>query len=128
MPWTLIWSAVTGGLSSVLSFLTKPPGLYLGIAIAFALALWWFGQHEFSRGEAACEASHVKANQHEVVRQKKAGDDAVHGSDARTAPHKRQDDTNKTNVRFIYVHDKALPDAAAVCVNPDDADRLRDIK
>lgn len=126
-PFT-IWTLVKTFFGGLWSFFSKPPGIYIAMVLAFAGAMWWFGQHEFNRGQAACEAAHKKANAHEVVRQVKVGKAVVAASDARTAPHKAEDVTNKGNVRIIYVHDQALPDASAVCVDPDDADRLRNIK
>jgi hypothetical protein len=58
-----------GGFKSVLGFIAKPPGSYLAIAAGCAVALWWFGQHEFDRGEAAVKAAQAKAVTQIVDRQ-----------------------------------------------------------
>jgi hypothetical protein len=116
-----------GLLSKAWAFFSKPPGLYLAIAVALMLAVWWFGQHEFNRGKAECELAHQAAGQHEVVRQEKVGVKVKKDSDARTAPHVAQDQGNRETVRIIYEHAKAVPDADYSCVDPADADRLRSL-
>ncbi|HEY2009533.1 MAG TPA: hypothetical protein VGH23_11120 [Rhizomicrobium sp.] len=67
MPLFLL--SLLGGGKSVLGFIAKPPGSYLAIACACALALWWYGQHEFNRGEAAVKAAQAKAAAQIIDRQ-----------------------------------------------------------
>jgi len=40
-------------LGAALAFFSKPPGVYIGIALAVIVSLWWYGQHEFNRGAAS---------------------------------------------------------------------------
>lgn len=127
MEWAAIKLLLGGLLSKAWAFFSRPPGLYLAIAIAVALGLWWFGQHEYGRGRTECELAHQQAAQHEVVRQQKVGDKVREDSDAKTEPHKAEDKSNRGVVQYVYVHDKALPDADYSCVDPDDADRLRSL-
>jgi len=60
---------------AALTFFSRPPGSYIGIAIAFALSLWWFGQHEFNKGhlaavvEAQNAAKPIIAKQGEITRE-----------------------------------------------------------
>ncbi|HVW75201.1 MAG TPA: hypothetical protein VHC39_16305 [Rhizomicrobium sp.] len=56
-------------LVSLLGFVTRPPGSYLAIAGACAVALWGYGQYEFGRGEAAMRAAQAKAVTRIVDRQ-----------------------------------------------------------
>jgi hypothetical protein len=67
MPLFLL--SLLGGAKSVLAFVIRPPGSYLAIMGACALALWWYGQHEFNRGEAAVKAAQAKATTQIVDRQ-----------------------------------------------------------
>jgi hypothetical protein len=124
------WAAIKllgGLLRGVWDFVRQPPGSYVAIAAALALAIWWFGQHEFSRGRAECELAHQQAAKHEVVRQGRVGVKVKKDSDARTQPHKAEDQGNRETVRIIYEHAKAVPDADYSCVDPADADRLRSL-
>lgn len=61
MPiWLLgILTGAKTGLTSILPFISKPPGIYVAGTFALAVGLWWFGQHEFNKGAAANEAKHV---------------------------------------------------------------------
>lgn len=54
---------------NLLGFVTRRPGSWLAIAGAGALALWWYGDHEFSRGEAAAKAQATQAATQIVDRQ-----------------------------------------------------------
>lgn len=128
MPFTLILGAIWSGIRRAASFFSRPPGSYVGLALALGLALWWFGQHEFDRGRATCEATHVKYVTREVVRQRTVVRTVVEKSDEQLAKSAAREAANREKVRTIYVHDKALPDASAVCVDPVDADRLRSIE
>ena len=67
MPLFLL--SLMSGVKSVGGFIVRPPGSYLAIAGACALALWWYGQHEFNRGEAAVKAAQAKAVTQIVERQ-----------------------------------------------------------
>ncbi len=50
------------GAAMLWNLIKQPPGSYIALALAAALALWWFGQHEFDRGQAECEAAHARAS------------------------------------------------------------------
>ncbi len=128
LPAWLTWAAAKKLLGALWHFCTKPPGIYLVLIGGVALAIWWSGQRGYDRGHADCEAAHKVASHSEHARQVKAGNVVRADSDKRTAPHKAEDKANKGKVRTIYVHDQSLPDADYVCVNPDDADRLRELK
>jgi hypothetical protein len=67
MPLFLL--SLLGGARTVLGFTARPPGSYLAIAGGFAVALWWYGQHEFDRGEAAVKTAQAKAVTRIVDRQ-----------------------------------------------------------
>jgi hypothetical protein len=58
-------------LSALLGFVSKPPGTYIAIVVCCALAVWWYGNHEFSRGEAAIKAAQEKAATQIIDRQNK---------------------------------------------------------
>lgn len=120
-----IFDLVEAFLGKAWEFVTTPPWSYLCLAGLFAIAMWWFGQHEFNAGKASCEKAHTVYVTREVVRQQTVVKTVVAKSDAQTSQHASEDQANRGTVRTIYIHDKALPDASAVCVNPDDADRLR---
>ncbi len=121
----LIWSMLSGAFSAVWSFVSRPPGTYIALALAALLAVWIYGRHEYDRGQADCQAAHAQAVQKLAQVQTKQIAVAVADSDKATTAHATEDATNKEKVRTIYLHDKALPDAPAVCVTADDADRLR---
>lgn len=56
-----ILAGFRSALSAVLAFCSKPPGSWIAAALAFVIALWWYGQHEFNRGVAKCQADGAKA-------------------------------------------------------------------
>lgn len=97
-------------LSAALAFFSKPPGIYIGIAIAFILSLWWFGQHEFNRGEAAIAAANAKAAvkietlQHQITVNVGMKFDAV-----------KLADTQATAKRLDEVNTHVTPKADAAC-------------
>lgn len=113
---------------SLLTFFSKPPGVYIGIAIAFVLSLWWFGQHEFNRGKAVCESAHAEASAQELARQKAVVVTVNKASDVRTGQAKQLNTDNQKVI--VYVHDKAaaLPTASDECVPADLADSLRGMR
>lgn len=43
-----LWSRLTG----ILSFLARPPGLYIAAAVGLAVAFWWHGNDRYSAGQA----------------------------------------------------------------------------
>jgi hypothetical protein len=58
-----------GATKSVLGFIVRPPGSWLALVGGLGLALWWYGQHEFDRGEAAMKGREAKAVTQIVDRQ-----------------------------------------------------------
>lgn len=50
-----------GGAKQVLGLVVKPPWSYFAFAGLAALLLFWYGRHEFYRGEAAVRAAQAKA-------------------------------------------------------------------
>lgn len=127
LAWPFIKGLLGGWLKAAWDFVRQPPGSYVALVCAVLLSWWLSGQIGYDRGFDQCEANHRIAAQHEVARQEKVGAVVRKDSDARTQPHAAEDRDNRTVVRTIYVHDKALPDADYSCVDPADADRLREL-
>jgi hypothetical protein len=113
---------------TALAWARKPPGLYVVIALAAALALWWFGQHEFSSGKTACETAHQVAITAEVQRQERAATAAVAASEARTADDTAKDQSNREIIRYVVKTVYARPDAGVECIPAAVADRLRSLQ
>lgn len=59
--------------AAIITFCSKPPGSWIAAAVAAFLALWWFGQYEFSKGREAekqagiAAAVHINAGQVKIV-------------------------------------------------------------
>jgi hypothetical protein len=49
------------GARTLMGFFSRPPGSYIGIALAAIVAVWWYGQHEFNRGHLAAQFEALNA-------------------------------------------------------------------
>lgn len=124
MLWLL---SLRSALGAALSFISKPPGIYIAAAIAACLGLWWFGQHEFNSGKRACEKAHAEASAQELARQKAVFIDADKRSTQRTDESEKVNTQNRTIIRVIREQVAAMPDRDDVCISPDTADSLRSL-
>lgn len=62
---------------SALAFFSRPPGAYIGIGVAAALGLWWFGQHEYNRGHLAAQIEAQNAVKPIIAKQAQITNDVV---------------------------------------------------
>lgn len=115
-------------LGAIFAFCSKPPGSWIAAAVAFALGIWWYGQHEFNKGKEACEKAHANAAANEIIRVKTVYIDADARSAQRTDKSETVNAKNRTIVRVIHDQAAAMPDHDATCIPADIADRLREIK
>lgn len=114
-------------VSGLITFCSKPPGIYIAAAIAACLGLWWFGHLKYAAGVAAAVAAaaarsaQVKAKQDAEIRAVNLRTDAaIAASEKKTADNQRVvDDVKKTAA--------IMPDAGGVAITAGIADRLRDI-
>jgi hypothetical protein len=95
-------------LDAVLTFFSRPPGVYIGLALACAGGLWWFGQHEFNRGMAHQIALEQAAGQKLAGRQVKI----VHDLQVKYLPAEARIVTvtktiTKEIPKYVTVHDDA---------------------
>lgn len=112
---------------AVITFCSKPPGSWIAAAVALSLGLWWYGQHEFNRGEAKCEAAHAEAAANERARQAKVFVDADTRAVARSVISEQKDTDNQKRVANVKVEAAAMPGASDVCIDASIADELRSI-
>lgn len=62
MPFIAIaWAFAQKWVSAAVEFCSKPPGSWLAAAAAVAVALWWYGQHEFNKGAASVKVAQAAA-------------------------------------------------------------------
>jgi hypothetical protein len=106
----------------------KPPGLYVVIAVVVVLALWWFGQHEFSAGQTVCETAHKAAAVAEVQRQQRVATVAVAASESRTAANTVTDTHNREIIRYVVKTIAVQPGAGLECIPAAVADRVRGLQ
>lgn len=126
---------LSGWLSALWTFLSKPPGIYIGVVALTVLAFWWSGQRGYDRGhtqgQAECEATHAAAAAHEVARQQAVGTAALQASETRTFQSAAQDRTNREIVSDVKARAESLPPPPPECpaaVPADLADRLRALR
>lgn len=129
MPFLAIaWSFLQRGVSGLLTFCSKPPGSWIAAAVALALGLWWFGQHEFNRGVLKCEAAHAEAAAQERARVISAISAVNNRSILRTTVSEKKNTDNQKRVAHVKEQAAAMPGASDVCVSADVADGVRDIQ
>src|SRR4051794_37698154 len=89
MPFLLallpVWNVFKAILAWLVTFLSRPPGVYLLAAALICLAVWWSGERGYKRGQVACQASHQAAAAREVHRQTMVFQTVGDRSEARTA-------------------------------------------
>lgn len=124
MTFAIAWALLKRGLS----FFAKPPGLYIGLVIAAALGLWWFGHLKYAAGAAAAAAA--AAARSAQVKAKQAA--AVSGANDRAASRAVESAKKDAETQGAVEHAKEaaanMSGANGVAITPDVADRLRDIQ
>lgn len=115
-------------VSGLLTFCAKPPGSWIAAAVALALGLWWYGQHEFNRGEQKCAAAHAEAAAQEASRQAKIFVESDTRAVARSVISEQKNTDNQKRVANVKVEAAAMPGASDVCIDASIADELRNIQ
>lgn len=128
LAWSAVWAAVKAWSTRLLKWFVKPPGSYVALGAAAALALWGFGQHEFSAGRAACETAHQAAAAKAATAQDRHNAAVVAASETRTVAAAKIVTRNQEIVRYVVKTVYARPDAGAECVPAAVADQLRDLQ
>lgn len=59
-------SGAKSAFDGLLAFFSKPPGIYIGAALAALLAIWLYGRHEYNLGKADCKAEVITKIQKQV--------------------------------------------------------------
>lgn len=122
VPWLApVAAVIRAALSAAWSFVRRPPGSYIALLGAVALAWWWSGSIGYSRGKTDCRASQVVIHDKQIVYIKAAG--AV--SEARTDAHAGENKHNRQEATHVAQDAAARPDAGDECIRADLADRLR---
>lgn len=62
---------------AIITFCSRPPGSYITCAVALALGLWWFGQHEYNKGHLAAEIEAQNAAKSIIEKQGQITHDVV---------------------------------------------------
>jgi hypothetical protein len=122
------WSFIRGALPKLWTWARKPPGLYVVIALAAILALWWFGHREYRAGQATCEAAHAATAAKIVAAQERRNTAAVAASESRTTADTKIEYRNKEIIRYVTRQATTLPDGGDTCLSADLADRVRDLQ
>lgn len=71
MTFAVAWLFVKNSFSNIFTFCSRPPGSYIAAVAAVALALWWYGQHEFNKGVASVAQKQIVATARLVQTQQK---------------------------------------------------------
>ena len=128
-PWASAALAVIETVATAIwRFIRQPPGSYVALALAVALAWVASGQLGYHRGRVICEATHQAAADHEKQRQKVAIAAAKTSSEIRTAAHAETDANNKQQVIYVTRTIASRPDGGVECIDAASADRLRAIQ
>lgn len=123
-PWlSLALGVLKAVASTVWGFVKQPPGSYIALIVAVALAWMISGHIYYGRGKANCRAVQIVVHDKQIVYI-----NAAHGaSEARTTPHAADNQHNKEEVTHVAQAAAALPGAGDECIHADLADRLRDL-
>lgn len=108
-------------VGAIWSFVRQPPGSYIALLGAVALAWWLSGSIGYSRGKTDCKAAQIVIHDKQIVYIKAAG--AV--SEARTGAHAVENQHNRQEVNHVAQDAATRPDAGDECIRADLADRLR---
>lgn len=128
MPFLAIaWGLLQRGVSGLLTFCSKPPGSWIAAALGLVLGLWWFGQHEFNRGELKCETAHAEAAANEINRQIVAANEANKRSEVRTTVSEKKNTDNQKVIAHVKEQAAAMPGASDICIDAATADELRSV-
>ena len=100
-------------VSNLLTFFSKPPGLYIGIAICAALGVWWYGHHQFNEGYLAAQEEAAGAARPIIVKQGEITHDVV-----TKYVTVKADTEAKTIIRIKEVPIHVTEKADAACVVP----------
>lgn len=124
MIWALVWSV----LRRAGEFFSKPPGIYIGAAIAACLGLWWYGHLKYAAGVAVTTAA-VAAQQARIkAKREKAVSDANAGALIRAIETAKLDAEAKEAVNDVREAAKNMPDSGGIAITPSVADRLRSLR
>lgn len=125
MLWLL---SLRSALGAALTFISKPPGIYIAAAGAACLALWWFGHLKYAAGVAAttaavaARAAQLRAKQNEAISQANAG------ALIRAIEAAKEDAKLKEAVNDVREAAKNMPDSGGIAITADVADRLRSLR
>jgi hypothetical protein len=112
-------------IAAVIAFFARPPGSYLGLALALLLLLWGIHLHGYAAGKAACETAQAARAAQSLARMHTEGDAARARAERQTQQNAAEDRKAEETVRYVTLRSQALPDGAAICIPADVADRLR---
>ena len=115
-------------VGAALTFISKPPGIYIAAAIAACLGLWWFGHLKYAAGLAAAAAAAAARSAQVKAKQDKAISDANAGALVRAIEAARLEHEEREAVAHVREGAATMPNAGGVAITSDVADRLRDIK
>lgn len=131
----ILWLAKTFGLSAlqavggkIWKWAKQPPGLYVVLALAAALALWLAYHRGYSAGQCACQAAQKVAAEAAQARRITANTGITAAADRRTADAEQIVYKNQEVIRYVTREAAMLPDGGATCLSADLADRVRDIR
>ena len=119
---------IKGAVSGLLTFCSKPPGIYIAAAVAACLGLWWFGHLKYAAGVAAAVAAASARSAQVKAKQDKAIAAANAGALIRAIESAKLDNEEKEAVAHVKEAAANMPDGGSVAITADVADRLRDIK
>ena len=109
------------------SFFSKPPGTYIGAALAVLAAIWIAHHTSYGDGRADCESAHAAKVAQAVQAQRKAAAAVVARSDVLTMQNAKTDQKALEVIRYVTIEAGAMPDANDECIPAALADRVRDI-
>lgn len=124
MTFAIIWTFLQRGFG----FFTKPPGLYIGLAIAAALGLWWFGHLKYAAGVAATVAAAAARSAQVKAKQNAAISGANDRAALRAVESAKKDAQTQEAVTHVKEAAATMPGAGGVAITADVADRLRNIQ
>lgn len=120
-------SAAKGAGLWAASFFSKPPGSYIGAALAVLAAIWIAHHAGYGDGRADCESAHAAKVAQAVQAQRQAAAAVVARSDVLTTQNAKTDQKAMEVIRYVTIQAQAKPDAEDECIPAALADRVRDI-
>jgi hypothetical protein len=122
--WTL---AKTWG-DSLLTWIAKPPGSYIALALAALIGLWAVHHHGYAAGYADCTAERNAIATIEIRRQETVGAAVVTRAEVEAAADTAKDRRNRETIRYVVKTIAARPDADAECIPAAVADGMRNLE